>query len=52
MTTINSKNQSNTNFWQPEFNYEKRNDGSILMSQVEPLPPYFETIATREAGLP
>lgn len=32
-------------FWSPRFNYERRDDGTILMWQPDPLPPYLPTIA-------
>lgn len=32
-------------FWTPEFSIVHRDDGTIVMSQVEPLPPYLPTLA-------
>ena len=32
-------------FWAPAFSYEYRNDGTVLMSQVDDLPPYLPTLA-------
>ena len=33
-------------FWSPEFEYEHRDDGSILMRQTEPLPDHLPTLAS------
>ena len=33
------------NFWSPQFEYERRGDGSILMRQTEALPDYLPTLA-------
>ena len=35
-----------SNFWSPEFEYERRADGSILMRQTKPLPDYLPTLAS------
>jgi feruloyl-CoA synthase len=32
-------------FWQPEFTYDHRDDGTILMSQVGALPAFLPTLA-------
>lgn len=32
-------------FWSPEFEYDRRSDGSILMRQVGALPEYLPTLA-------
>ena len=32
-------------FWQPRFDITHRNDGSILMRQVDPLPAHLPTVA-------
>lgn len=41
--TTNSSDQSR--FWDPEFDYEHRSDGSIIMRQRGELPDYLPTLA-------
>ena len=36
---------SETDFWTPEFDYEQRDDGSVLMKQRGKLAPYLPTLA-------
>ena len=36
---------STDNFWTPEFAYEYREDGSVLMRHTEPLPAYLPLLA-------
>lgn len=42
--TKNSQLQNNL-FWQPEFSYEHREDGTVLMTQVDELPDHLPTLA-------
>lgn len=37
--------QDKTDFWQPEFIYERHEDGTIVMAQTGELPAYLPTLA-------
>jgi feruloyl-CoA synthase len=40
-----SRTAGDTRFWSPEFTYEHRADGTILMRQTGDLPPFLPTLA-------
>ena len=45
MQTAPPAKQSTSKFWNPEFSYEHRDDGTILMWQIEDLPDHLPTLA-------